>query len=63
MKMSIREASEKMGISAMFLRLCIREGKLNDIAFCVKNKERFSYYINRSLFESYINNNYNRNSA
>lgn len=64
MKMSIKEASEKMGISEMFLRLIIREEKLDkNIAFCIKHKDRYSYYINRKSFETYINMSDNFNSA
>ena len=56
MKISIKEAAEKMGISQMMLRLIIREEKLDkNIAFCVKNKGRYSYYINKNNFEKYIN--------
>lgn len=52
MKMSIKEAADKMGISQQFLRLIIREEKLDkNIAFCIKHKNRYSYYINEKTFK------------
>lgn len=55
MRMSIKEAAELMGVSQMFLRLIIREEKLDkNIAFAIKNKDRYSYYINRKMFENYL---------
>ena len=54
-KISIREASWLMGVSPMLLRLMIRENKLDSkIAFCIKNKGRYYYYINRKLFLEYL---------
>jgi len=54
-KISIKEASEKMGVSQMLLRLMIQNNKIpQDISFCVKNKERYYYYINRDKFEKYL---------
>jgi hypothetical protein len=54
-KISIKEAARLMGVSQMLLRLMIRENKLDSkIAFCVKNKGRYYYYINRKLFLEYL---------
>lgn len=54
-KLSIKEASTRMGVSPMMLRLMIQNNKLpQDVAFCIKNKGRYYYYINKDKFEKYL---------
>ena len=55
MKLSVKEAAKEMGVSQNLLRLLIREEKLpSNVAFCVKNKNRYYYYINKQGFKNFL---------
>lgn len=55
MKISVKDAARLMGVSPTLLRLMIQENKLPaNISFCVKNKNRYYYYINKEAFLNYL---------
>jgi hypothetical protein len=55
LKLSVKDASKMMGVSPNLLRIIIREKKLPEsVAFSIKNKNRFYYYINEKKFIEYL---------
>lgn len=53
MKITVEEAAEKMGITPMFLRLGMRDGKF-PFGTAVKFNKQWRYYINRIRFEKWL---------
>lgn len=49
MKMTTKEASKIMGVTELFVRESIRQGHING-AFCIKRKNRDTFYIDRDRF-------------
>ena len=56
-KLSIAEASKIMGLANQTLRVFIRNGKFSEFSTCYKNNLKWTYYINRTKFFDYIENN------
>ncbi len=53
MKITVEEAAEKMGITPMFLRLGMRDGKF-PFGAAVKFEKQWRYYINPIRFEKWM---------
>lgn len=52
----VKRAAEIMGVSDMFLRLCLRDGDY-DFGFAKKQKKggkRYTYYINAKDFAEHV---------
>ena len=54
-KITIKKASELMGVSLQTTRMLIRSGKVN-FGTCIKEdgKDRYNYIINPKLFYEYL---------
>ncbi len=55
MKITVNEAAKMLGISPMGLRIALRQGKFKDFGEAWKNKEKWTYYINKNRLENYLN--------
>lgn len=56
MQVSIKEASEILGCSQQYLRICLQE-KLFDFGNAVRmSNKKWTYYINRERLQNYILN-------
>ena len=51
--MKVEIAAQKLGIHVVVLRKAMQEEKIN-IGFAVKNKKRWTYYINEKLLNNYL---------
>ena len=54
MKITVSEAARQMGVTQEFIRMGLRQGRL-PFGAAVKMKGRWSYYINKTAFNTYIN--------
>lgn len=54
-RMTVAEASKKLEMSPMALRIALRQGKFSQFGEAWKNKEKWSYYINKERLEQYLN--------
>lgn len=55
-KLTIKEASQEMGISEQFLRVLIRKEKFSwATATQIKDGSRWTYFINEAGFRKYMN--------
>lgn len=43
-----------LGVTPMSLRIALRQGKFKDFGEAWKNKEKWTYYINRNRLENYL---------
>ena len=54
-RLSIKEASQEMGISEQFLRILIRKGNFSwATATQIKDGGRWTYFINEKAFRNYM---------
>ena len=53
-KITVAEASKKMGIAPMCLRIALRNGKFSQFGEAWKNNEKWTYYINAERLEQYL---------
>lgn len=54
-KLTIKDASKEMGISEQFLRILIRKDKFSwATATQIKDKGRWTYFINEAAFRKYM---------
>mgnify|MGYP001468939581 CR=1 FL=1 len=53
MKLTVEEAARRMGVTPMFLRLGLREGKF-PFGTAVKFDKRWSYHINPNRFNLWM---------
>ena len=51
--MKVEVAAQKLGIHVVVLRKAMQEEKIN-IGFAIKNRKRWTYYINEKLFNNYL---------
>lgn len=56
MRITVTEASEKLGLSALSLRCAMQQGKFKVFGEAFKNgdSQKWTYYINRNRFEMYL---------
>ena len=52
--MTVAEASKKLEMSPMALRIAMRQGKFTMFGQAWENDEKWSYYINRNRLEQYL---------
>ena len=52
--MTVAEASKKLEMSPMALRIALRQQRFSQFGQAWKNDEKWSYYINRNRLEEYI---------
>ena len=52
-KITVKEAAEIMGVNPQFLRMGLQHEKF-PFGAAVRGKGRWSYYINRKRFETYL---------
>lgn len=53
-RITVQEAAQRMGVTPMFLRLCLREDKL-PFGTAIKFDKQWSYHINPARFEIWMN--------
>ena len=55
-RVSIKEASKKLGLPEQTLRVFIRNGRFKDFAEATKinDSKHWTYYINRARLENYL---------
>ena len=55
-RVSIKEASKKLGLPEQTLRIFIRNGRFKEFAEATKinNSKHWTYYINRARLENYL---------
>ena len=55
-RVSIKEASKKLGLSEQTLRVFIRNGRFKEFAEATKinDSKHWTYYINRARLENYL---------
>ena len=53
-KITVAEASKKLEMSPMALRIALRQQKFSQFGQAWKNDEKWSYYINRNRLEQYL---------
>ena len=53
-KLKVVEAAKQMGVTQEFVRMGLRQNRL-PFGAAVKMKGRWSYYINKTAFDTYIN--------
>ena len=51
--MKIEEAAQKLGMHPVVLRRAMQQEKIN-IGFAIKNKKRWTCYINENQFKNYM---------
>lgn len=57
-RVSIKEASQKLGLPQQTLRVFLQNGKFKEFAEATKinNSQHWTYYINRIRLENYLKN-------
>lgn len=53
MKVTVKEAAERMGVSPRYIHFGLQDGVL-PFGVAVKMNGRYSYYINRQRFEKWM---------